>query len=70
MVKIHIERTEAAYHIDGLTLSEAGCLVHLRTRDIPDRLFPLIRRALHTKNAVTLCQASDQADWLLLFPLG
>ena len=70
MVKIHIERHGAKYQVDGLTLSEGGCLFHLRQQHIPDRLFPLIRRGLQTKQAVTLYQASDQDEWMMLFPLG
>jgi hypothetical protein len=70
MVKIHIERHEAEYHVDGLTLSEGGCLFHLRQHNIPGRLFPLIRRGLQTKHAVTLYQTADPEDWMMLFPLG
>ena len=68
MEKIHIERHDAAYRIDGLTLTEGDCLFHLRQKHIPGRLLPLIRRSLHTKQAVTLCRASDQDDWMILFP--
>jgi hypothetical protein len=70
MEKIHIERHDAAYRIEGLTLTEGGCLFHLRQKHIPGRLLPLIRRSLHTKQAVTLCRASDQDDWMILFPLS
>ena len=70
MEKIHIERHDAEYRIDGLTLSEGGCLFHLRQKNIPGRLLPAIRRGLHTKHAVTLCKVSDQEDWMVLFPLN
>jgi hypothetical protein len=68
--KIHIERHEAEYRIDGLTLTKGGCLFHLRQKNIPPHLFRSILRGLHTKHAVTLCRASDQADWMVLFPLS
>jgi hypothetical protein len=42
----------------------------LRQQHIPLHLFRAIRRGLHTKHAVTLCRASDQADWMILFPLS
>jgi hypothetical protein len=70
MEKIHIERHDAAYRIEGLTLTEGGCLFHLRQKHIPSRLLPIIRRGLHTKQAVTLCRASDHDDWMILFPLS
>ena len=70
MEKIHIERHEAEYRIDGLTLDEGQFLFHLRQKNIPRHLFRTIRRGLHTKQAVTLCRASDQADWMILFPLS
>jgi hypothetical protein len=62
--------TNAEYHVDGLTLSEGGCLFHLRQQHIPGRLFPFIRRGLQTKHAVTLSHVSDQAEWMMLLPLG
>lgn len=62
MEQIHIERTDTAYRIDGLTFSAGGCLFHLRQKNIPPHLFRLIRRGLHTKHTVMLCRASDQAD--------
>jgi hypothetical protein len=70
MEKIHIERNDAEYRIDGLTLNEGQFLFHLRQKNIPLHLFRAIRRGLHTKHAVTLCRASDQADWMLLLPLS
>jgi len=70
MEKIHIERHDAAYRIEELTLTEGGFVFHLRQKRIPGRLLPLIRRSLHTKQAVTLCRASDQDDWMILFPLN
>jgi hypothetical protein len=70
MEKIHIERHDAAYRIEGLTFTEGGCLFHLRQKYIPGRLLPIIRRSLHTKQAVTLCRASDHDDWMILFPLS
>jgi hypothetical protein len=70
MEKIHIERNGAEYRIDGLTLTEGRFVFYLRQKDIPLHLFRSIRRGLHTKHAVTLCKASDQADWMILFPLS
>jgi hypothetical protein len=70
MEKIHIERNGAEYRIDGLTLTEGRFLFHLRQKNIPPHLFRSIRRGLYTKHAVTLCRASDQADWMILFPLS
>jgi hypothetical protein len=70
MEKIHIERHEAEYRIDGLTLTEGGFWFHLRQKNIPLHLFRAIRRGLHTKQAVTLYRVSDQADWVILFPLS
>ena len=70
MEKIPIERNDAEYRIDGLTLDEGRFLFHLRQKNIPRHLFRSIRRGLHTKHAVTLCRASDQADWMILFPLS
>lgn len=70
MEKIHIERNEAEYRIDGLTLTKGGCLFHLRQKNIPPHLFRSILRGLHSKHAVTLCRASDQADWMILLPLS
>jgi hypothetical protein len=70
MEKIHIERNEAEYRIDDLTLTKGGCLFHLRQKNIPPHLFRSILRGLHTKHAVTLCRASDQADWMILLPLS
>jgi hypothetical protein len=70
MEKIHIERHEAEYRIDGLTLDEGRFLFHLRQKNIPRHLFRSIRRGLHTKHAVTLCRASDQTDRMILFPLS
>ena len=70
MEKIHIERHEAEYRIDGLILDEGRFLFHLRQKNIPRHLFRSIRRGLHTKHAVTLCRASDQTDWMILFPLS
>ena len=70
MEKIHMERNGAEYHIDGLTLTEGRFLFHLRQKNIPPHLFRSIRRGLHTKQAVTLCRASDQADWMILLPLS
>jgi hypothetical protein len=70
MEKIHIERHGAEYRIDGLTLDEGRFLFHLRQKHIPPHLFRSIRRGLHTKHAVTLCRASDQADWMILLPLS
>jgi hypothetical protein len=69
MEKIHIERHEAGYRIDGLTLTKGSCLFHLRQKHIPPHLSRSILRGLHTKHAVTLCRASDQADWMILLPL-
>jgi hypothetical protein len=68
MEKIHIERHDAAYRIDGLTFPEGRCLFHLRQKPIPGRLVPIIRCGLHTKQAVTLCRASDHDDWRFPFP--
>jgi hypothetical protein len=70
MEKIHIERHKTEYRIDGLTLDEGRLLFHLRQKNIPRHLFHSIRRGLHTKHAVTLCRASDQTDWMILFPLS
>ena len=70
MEKIPIERHDAAYRIDSLTRTEGSCPFHVRQKHIPGRLLPLIRRSLHTKQAVTLCRASDQDDWMILFPLN
>ena len=38
--KIHIERYDAAYRIDGLTLTEGGDLFHLRQKHIPGACCP------------------------------
>jgi hypothetical protein len=70
MEKIHMERHEAEDRIEGLTLTKGGCLFHLRQKNIPRQLFRSILRGLHTKHAVTLCRASDQADWMILLPLS
>jgi hypothetical protein len=70
METIPIERHGAEYRIDGLTLDEGRFLFYLRQKNIPPHLFRSIRRGLHTKQAVTLCRASDQADWMLLLPLS